>query len=367
MKNESVSSSAVEAAQLLVPDLARREQQHDHDGRYPGHNIAQLREAGLLTTNVPQTHGGLGADLTGTLETLRTLAAAAPSTALMMAMHTSVLANYLLDVDLVPSAQRDAFLEQREWAWREAVAGKIFAVANSEPGAGGDVHNSRARIEFDGQRSTISGVKSFASFGTNASYYMSAARDESDRVDYYLVVNDGTTVDRGSEWDALGMRSSESIVLRFNSTPVIGPLGYKGLLDGANMRHWSTLAFTAVSIGIAESLLEDVRSSGDALLQRVEAVEFHLLLQACRSFLRHAAATAPREPDAAYRRLVRDCKLFTSRALAKQGAALFAAQTGRAYARDSSISRKLRDLFAAPALRPPVGVSFEEVWRDIAG
>jgi hypothetical protein len=30
------------------------------------------------------------------------------------------------------------------------------------------------------------------------------------------------------------------------------------------------------------------------------------------------------------------------------------------------MSRKLRDLLAGPALRPPVGVAYEEVWEELA-
>jgi alkylation response protein AidB-like acyl-CoA dehydrogenase len=364
---ESVASrNAVEIAQRLAVPFAEREAAHDERGTFPHDNVRDVIDSGLLTLNVPSSHGGLGASLSQSLDVLRTLAHGSPSTALMMAMHTAVLAHYLLDPELVPPSQRDAFERQREWAWKEAGAGKIFAVANSEPGAGGDVHNSRARVGFDGQQLTLSGLKSFASFGTNADYYMAAARDERDRVEYYVVRNDGVSVQQQGEWDALGMRSSESIVLRFENAPVVGVLGYAGLLDGVNLRHWSTLGFTAVTVGIAESLFEDVRRSGDALLQRVEAVEFHLLLQSCRSFLQHLALTAPPISNRTYKQQVRDCKLFVTRSLAKQGSALFVAQTGRAYQRNSPISRKLRDLLAGPALRPPVGITFEEVWTEIS-
>lgn len=366
-KNELDTAAPLAIAQQLAAQFAAREPQHDQEGAYAAENIRDLRESPLLTLVVPIAAGGLGADLFVTTETLRTLAQGSPSTALMTAMHSSVLAHYLLDPALVPAEQREAFVAQREWAWREAASGKIFAVANSEPGAAGDVHNSKAAVSTVGGETTITGVKSFASFGTNADYYMAAARDESGTVDYYLVRNDQKSIRRESAWDAVGMRSSESCTIRLINAPVVGPLGYAGLLDGANKRHWSTLSFTAIFIGIAESLLGDVCASSPALLQQAEAVELHLALQASRSFLRHLTREEPQEPDRSYRQLVRDCKLFVTRALAKQATDAFIAQTGRAYQRSSSISRKLRDLLAGPALRPPVGISFEEVWNDLSG
>ena len=366
MTNAKLSAPPLQRASEIAELLATRDCGHDRDGVFAADNIADLRDAGFLALNVPVSHGGTGADLEATTETLRTIAQGSASTALMLTMHTSTLSHFLLPAGAVPEAHREHFINQREWAWREAVEGGIFAVANSEPGAAGEVRNSKARVTVNGGRTVFNGVKSFASFGTNADYYMAAARTDEERVDYFLVANDGTSVHAESEWDATGMRSSESIVLRFTNAPVVGPLAYPGLLDGANNRHWATLSFVAVLIGTAEGFLDDAVASSSALLQQTEAVELHLALQASRSMMRHLTREEqPDEPE--YKRLVRDCKLFVSRTLAKQATAVFAAQTGRAYARSSSMSRRLRDLLAGPALRPPVGVSFEEVWGELSG
>jgi alkylation response protein AidB-like acyl-CoA dehydrogenase len=365
MNKELVTREPLEIAGELARRFAERETRHDDDGRYAADNIADAREAGLLTLAVPESEGGLGADLRLTTETLRILAHGSPSTALMLAMHTSILGHYLLDPSLVPAAHREYFLQQRSWAWREAAQGKIFAVANSEPGAGGDVMNSKAAISTVAGLTTINGLKTFASFGTNGDYYMAAARDQHDSVDFYLVENDRQSIRAESEWNALGMRSSESCVLRLLNAPVVGALAYPGMLRGENKRHWATLSFTAIFIGIAESLLDEVRGSSESMLQKTEAVELHLALQASRSFVRHLTSDEPAKPDSEYKQLVRDCKLFVTRTLARQASDVFIAQTGRAYQRSSSISRKLRDLLAGPALRPPVGVSFEEVWEGL--
>lgn len=355
------AASALEAAQSLVPALAGAEREHDLAGRFAADNLALVRDAGLFLLNVPQSFGGFGETLGGTVETLRIVANGSPSTALMLAMQANILAHYLLDPQLVPAAERAAFLEQRDWAWSEAANGKIFGVANSEPGAGGDVKNSRAEVR-DGR---LFGVKSFCSMGTNASYYMAAARDASGRVDYYLAENDPQHVTIASPWNAVGMRSSESVSLRFDNARVVAPLGYRGMLDGANNRHWSTLAFTAVFVGAAESLLDEVTSPKSGLLQRSNAVDLHLAVQACRAFVRHCVEAEPFPPTSAYRTLVRDCKLFVTRTLAHHATATWLALGGSAYRFDSAVSRKVRDLLAGPAVRPPVGVSFDELWEEL--
>lgn len=364
---------ALDAAASLVPRLAAAEPEHDLAGRAAIANLELLGEEGFLLLNVPDSFGGFGEGLGGTLEILRTVAQGSPSTALMLAMHTSILANFLIDPRHVPPAERTAFIEQRTWAFGEAMRGRRFGVANSEPGAGGDVKQSRAEMR-DGR---VWGVKSFCSMGTHADYFMTAARDfesqkrdfesqkndESGHVRYWLVRNENVSVE--SAWDAVGMRSSESVSLRFDGAPVLAPLAYRGLLDGVNNRHWSTLSFTAIFIGVAESLLDDVLTPGASTLQRTSATELHLTLQACRAFLRQCVTVEPDPATDDYRREVRDCKLFVTRALAQHAAALFTSLGGSAYRFGSPVSRKVRDLLAGPLLRPPVGAAFDEVFAEL--
>lgn|GEM_PF-2066623 len=379
-RNESVLEVEKPLQRLasLLPDLAAREVRHDREGSYAADNVEQLRAAGILAINVPQSAGGDGAELRETLDVLRSLASVAPSTALMLAMHTSILANYLIDPDRIPSEHRAFFLSQRAWAWGEAVKGKVFAVANSEPGAHGDVHNSRATVgsrrgssspacemESPEEDQVVNGVKSFASFGTNADYYMSAARDAMGHVDYLVVRNEPGSVSAKSGWDAIGMRSSESVMLELCEAPAIGPMCYPGMLDGINNRHWSTLSFTAVILGIADSLLDDVKRNAEGILPQTETVEFHLILRAAEAFVAHCVASEPPVSTKEYRTLVRDCKTFVTRMLAKQGAALFIAQSGAAYRFSSSVSRKFRDLLAGPALRPPAAIAFDDIWEEL--
>lgn len=358
----NATQNAAEAAATLVPQLAAAEREHDREGAFAASNLELLIDAGFLRLNAPREFAGFGESLGGAIEALRILAQGSPSAALMLAQHVNVLAHYLIDPAHVPAEQRAAYAEQRDWAFSEAANGKVFGVANSEPGAAGNVKNSRAEV----REGRLHGVKSFCSMGTRADYFMAAARAGSGKVEYWLVENDRRNVSVASPWDAIGMRSSESVSLRFDGAPALRPLGYEGLIDGVNNRHWSTLSFTAIFIGIAESLLEDVAKPGGGILQATGAVDLHLTLQASRSMLRHCAAVEPHPTTGPYRNLVRDTKLFVTRSLAQQASALYLAQGGSAYRFDAPFSRKLRDLLAGPALRPPVGVSFDELWAEIS-
>ena len=347
---------------MLLPDLARFDADTDQSGLFGSDALNTISGSGLLMLNVPASAGGIGESLSGTVETLRTIAHGSGSAALMLAMHTSTLSHFLLPADAVPASQRAAYGKQQSWAFQSAAEGRIFAVANTEPGAAGNVKNSRAEIRD--QR--LFGTKSFCSMGIAAQYFMAAARADGGSVDYYLVENDPARVSVEQPWNAIGMRGSESVTLRFDGAPVLGPLAYAGLIDGPNNRHWATLSFTAVFIGIAESLLSDVRSR-EGMLLKSAAVDLHLAIQASLGFVRHCVEIEPHTANDSYRRLVRDCKLFATRTLVQRATEVVAALGGSAYRFDSPVSRKLRDLMAGPAVRPPVGVSFEELWNEIAG
>ncbi len=362
-RSEVETATIQDLVRELLPLLESREPELDREALPAVENLHDLRRAGFLRLNVPLEAGGLGAGLSDSIEALRLLAHGSPSTALMLAMHNSTLANYLLDESLVPAAQREYYRSQRAWAWAQATAGRIFGVANSEPGAGGNVHASKTSVDDDFLR--VTGVKSFASMGLEADFFMVAARHPSRPVEYYLVENDREHVSVERGWDATGMRASDSVTLRFDGAPVRGPLGYRGLLDGPNNRHWSTLSFTAVFIGTAESLLAATSRTAEGILQKTAAVELHLALQASRGMLRHCVASVPEVPGRDYRRLVRDCKVFVTRTLAEKGAALFSAQGGGAYRFTSPVARSFRDLLAGPLLRPPVGETFDEIWKEL--
>lgn len=365
MKSETTVArpAGPELAASLALDLAKYDADSDRTGRFGGDALRAMTDAGLLMLNVPAAAGGIGESLSGTVETLRTIAQGSGSAALMLAMHTSTLSHFRLAPDVVPAMHRPEYIRQQAWAFDRAGEGHVFAVANTEPGAGGNVKNSRAEIRDN----RIFGTKSFCSMGLAARYFMAAAREEGAGVEYYLVENDPSRVAVQEPWNAVGMRGSDSVTLRFDGAPVLGPLAYSGLIDGANNRHWATLSFTAVFIGIAESLLKDVRASRGGMLLQTAAVDLHLAIQASLGFLRHCVETEPQRADDAYRRRVRDCKLFVTRALVQHATQVVSALGGSAYRFDSPVSRKLRDLMAGPAVRPPVGVTFEELWSEIAG
>ena len=164
---------------------------------------------------------------------------------------------------VVPEDRRDELAAGRRWIAEQCLAGRILAVANSEPGAGGDLAQTKT-LAARGADGTyrLSGKKSFATIGPDADYFLCAARrvgegrDGKDVIDGFFVARTAAGVTLDNAWDPLGMRATASVGLSLDQAPAASVLGFSGCLEGVNARHWSTVLFAAVFVGIGEGALD---------------------------------------------------------------------------------------------------------------
>ena len=162
---------------------------------------------------MPVELGGWGSSLAETAQAIRHLARRAPATALALAMPLGNAATARIPDAVVPEGSCAT-------SWQPAaaglpsrrLAGRILAVANSEPGAGGDLAQTRTLADrgADGTY-RLSGKKSFATLGPDADYFLCAARrvgeglEGKDVVDGFFVARNapGVIVRQrlGSAWE----------------------------------------------------------------------------------------------------------------------------------------------------------------------
>lgn len=110
----------------------------DRDGRFPAEAIQAMRESGLLGAMVPVEAGGGGANLAEVSESIRAIAAHCASSALVLAMHQSEVANVI----------RHGATPKLKDLLRSIGEGMVLvANGNSEVGHGGDI--SRSFCGFD--------------------------------------------------------------------------------------------------------------------------------------------------------------------------------------------------------------------------
>src|SRR5688500_12644626 len=145
--------------------------------RLPAETFEELRSSRVLSYPVPEPLGGLGASLLASVSAIRTIASSAPSTALCIAMPLANAANARVSDEAVPAAQRSALAQGRRWIAEQAGQGKALAVAISEPGAHGELANTRTRAVLGGAGELLlTGDKSFATLGADADFFLCSAR-----------------------------------------------------------------------------------------------------------------------------------------------------------------------------------------------
>jgi alkylation response protein AidB-like acyl-CoA dehydrogenase len=357
----------------LLPAWAEREERATRAGqtRLPAETLTELRNCGILAAPLPEHLGGWNASLSQTVAAVRLLAQHAPSTALALVMALGNAATTRIPLTAVPEHLQDALLEGQHWIAAQVRQGRILAVANSEPGAGGDLKNTRttARRAPDGVYH-LTGRKAFATFGPDADYFLCAARrgdGQRDVIDGFFVSRHapGLTVD--DCWNPVGLKPTASVGLTLRDAPAEAIMGYPGCLEGVNSRHWSTVLFAAVFLGLGERALREAcgQAGPEAVWARGTLAEKALNLEAAAGFVESVAGQESWPMPAELQQRARRAKTFVARVSLE--VALHAAMIsgGRAYTPDHPVFRCLCDALAGPLLRPPLPKEMDTIVQQL--
>jgi alkylation response protein AidB-like acyl-CoA dehydrogenase len=349
----------------LLDGWAEREACANREGAVslPQQTLDEIRTSGVLAAPLPRERGGWGASLGDTAAAVRLVAQRAPATALALVMPLGNAATARIPEAAVAPALRPALRQGQDWIAAQVGRGLILAVANSEPGAGGDLASTRTCAERDaGGRYRLTGRKSFATFGRDADYFLCAARrsaagaGRADVVDGFFVARHapGLTVD--DRWNPVGMRPTASVGLTLEGAAAEAILGYPGCLEGVNARHWSTVLFAAVFLGVGEGALrEGVRQTPpDAAWAQATLAEHALNLEAAAGFIEAVAADERWPLPATAQERARRAKTFVARAAVETAVHAAMISGGRCYTPDHPVFRFLCDALAGPLLRPPL-------------
>jgi alkylation response protein AidB-like acyl-CoA dehydrogenase len=341
--------------EALARTWGKREHEAERKGarRLPAETVAEVRSSGVLASPVPVALGGSGLSLADCVTLLRQVARHAPATALALAMPLGNAATARIPAESVPASARADLAEGIRWTAEQAGKGRILAVANSEPGSGGDLANTKTVATKKAGKWHLTGRKAFATFGSDADYFLCAGKS-GDAVDGYFVARDAPGMTVNDDWDGFGMRCSASVTLDLKDAPASALLGYPGALTGANARHWSTVLFGAVFVGVGEGALREACTVADAGSPSVRAGIGHaaLGLEAAAGFLDSVAA----QDAYPFKHGLRAQRAKTVAAQAALSAATTAsvAGGGRSYRDGALLAKFVRDALAGPHLRPPL-------------
>ncbi|MCH9045819.1 MAG: hypothetical protein IIA40_06905 [SAR324 cluster bacterium] len=232
-----------------------------------------LRQAGFHLLSVPVDQGGAwvsAAQSTRPLcESLRLLAQADSSLALVASMHPGVVCFWLNTVD-APSPFQQAWRQQRREVFQSVLAGAFWGTITSEAGSGGDILKSKAVARRAGGNGAyrLTGQKQFGSGLGIVSNMITTAVPEGEREpDFFFmhlrdVAWDGSAgIKLAAPWDGHGMCATQSHAMSFEDYPAT-----RVAIEGRPLELMQAAGatiqclFAAVITGIVERALDTARA-----------------------------------------------------------------------------------------------------------
>jgi acyl-CoA dehydrogenase len=230
----------------------------DRKSRIPEEALSAMQAEGLLGLLVPPECGGPGRRLSQVASICHALAQSCGASGMIYAMHQIQVAC------IVAHAGGNEW--QRALLRRIVTDQLLLGSVTSEAGTGGNIHASVCAIEADGDHVRLDKEATTISYGSRADALLITARRSPDAAasDQVMVValRGNCTLDRTSEWDALGMRGtcSEGFRVRFSgSAAQILPAPFADIA-GPTMLPVSHLLWASVWLGIATDAINRARA-----------------------------------------------------------------------------------------------------------
>jgi alkylation response protein AidB-like acyl-CoA dehydrogenase len=282
------------------------------------------------------------------------LAAGSGSTALVYNMHASVTGALALTDDGLARALGvpDSFFTARDEVLRGAAAGRHYAVAMSERGAGARLSATATSYEAVEGGWRITGSKTFCSGAGHADAYLVTARRDEAVSQFLVPAGDGVRV--VPTWDALGMRATCSHDLELDvvvpAEALLGQVEGLALLLAQVMPQWLVASYAAVYVGVAQAAVDaavaHVEERGLARLPLVRSrlgradAQVAAAREVARTMAR-AVTEAPGEPET--NRWVWRAKLLAGDTAMEVAASLLEACGSSAMRKGSALERVYRD------------------------
>ena len=299
----------------LAEKFVGRARKYDSEASFPVENYADMRELGLMGLMVPESHGGMGADFLQYTKAAGRLAQGDSSTAVTFNMHNIIMGTLAeVDENALVGRRGKLMADFRNWAFAEAVAGKVFAASLTEPGVGFHPRLLSTKYKRVDGGYLLNGKKSFVSLAGNADYYVVAAVADRETtsgnptVSWLVVSEDDPGVRIENVWDTLGMRATVSDNLYLEDTFIPDErlfLRTEGLVVQKLSKepHLVVGGFSACYLGIIEAtfkfvveyLSKKTQIGNDAPLTDTQLVqlrvgEMSVQVEAARALVYSAAA-----------------------------------------------------------------------------
>ncbi len=356
---------------LVTREVAPRAGEIDASNSFPMDLWRTFGDLGLLGITVGEEYGGSGLGYLAHAVAMEEISRGSASVALSYGAHSNLCVNQI---------HRNGTAAQKARYLPRLVSGEhIGALAMSEPNAGSDVVSMKLRAERRGDRFVLNGSKTWITNGPDAHTYVIYAKTEPEKgahgITAFIVERDWSGFSRGSKFDKLGMRGSNTCELFFDDVEVpednvLGQVngGVKVLMSGLD---YERVVLAGGPVGIMQACLDVVlpyihdrrqfgQSIGEFQLIQGKVADLYTGLNASRAYLYAVAQACDRGETT--RKDAAGVILYTAEKATQMALEAIQILGGNGYINEYPTGRLLRD-----AKLYEIGAGTSEIRRMLIG
>ena len=356
---------------LVDREVAPRAGEIDASNSFPMDLWRTFGDLGLLGITVGEEYGGAGLGYLAHAVAMEEISRGSASVALSYGAHSNLCVNQI---------HRNGSAAQKARYLPSLVSGEhVGALAMSEPNAGSDVVSMKLRAERRGDRYVLNGSKTWITNGPDAHTYVIYAKTEPEKAAHgitaFIVERDWKGFSRGSKFDKLGMRGSNTCELFFDDVEVpednvLGQVngGVKVLMSGLD---YERVVLAGGPVGIMQACLDVVlpyvhdrkqfgQSIGEFQLIQGKVADLYTGLNASRAYLYAVAQACDRGETT--RKDAAGVILYTAEKATQMALEAIQILGGNGYINEYPTGRLLRD-----AKLYEIGAGTSEIRRMLIG
>jgi len=356
---------------LVAHEVAPRAGEIDASNSFPMDLWRTFGDLGLLGITVGEEYGGAGLGYLAHAVAMEEISRGSASVALSYGAHSNLCVNQI---------HRNGSAAQKARYLPSLVSGEhVGALAMSEPNAGSDVVSMKLRAERRGDRYVLNGSKTWITNGPDAHTYVIYAKTEPEKAAHgitaFIVERDWKGFSRGSKFDKLGMRGSNTCELFFDDVEVpednvLGQVngGVKVLMSGLD---YERVVLAGGPVGIMQACLDVVlpyvhdrkqfgQSIGEFQLIQGKVADLYTGLNASRAYLYAVAQACDRGETT--RKDAAGVILYTAEKATQMALEAIQILGGNGYINEYPTGRLLRD-----AKLYEIGAGTSEIRRMLIG
>ena len=342
-------------ARFVEERLKPLESQIAAEDKIPDPVIEDMKALGLYGLTIPEAYGGLGLNMQEEVAVARVFGKTSP--AFRSAFGTNVgIGSQSLVIDGT-EAQKQHYLPKM------ATGEIVGSFCLSEPEAGSDAASVRTTARKDGDSYVINGTKRYITNAPTANLFTVFARTDpgvpgARGVSAFLVERDTQGVSLGQPYKKMGQQGAPVCDVIFDDVRVsadqlVGGRENLGFITAMKVLDKGRLHISAISVGVAERLIEDATRYAIEREQFKQAIaDFQLVQGMLADSQTEMYAAACMVEETARRRdagesvnaLAASCKLFATEMVGRVADRAVQIFGGAGYIEDYGIERFYRDV-----------------------